>query len=208
MYDNSARRAIIAALSNDWHSALELNLGILSEDPNDTDALNRGARAYLALGQIEMAVSLSQRVLEIDPLNPIAGKCLSKCEALVLSGDGLLVSNHSQDSNSVFLEVPGRTRIVSLVNLCEPSVLARLNAGEPVTMMPKMHKVAVTTPDEIYIGRLPDDLATRIIYFVKNGNEYDAYIKSISSQELTVFIREIKRSPDFDHIPSFPIRRY
>lgn len=203
MYDNLARRAILAALTCDWLSALEANLEILSEDPNDTNALNRGARAHLQLGNIPDAIALSEKVLILDPLNSIAIKCIERCRAYEPSGSKLPQNIKAPE---FFLEVPGRTKIVSLVNLCDPSVLANLDSGDNVLMSPKTHKVAVVTTEETYIGRLPDDLATKIIYFVKNGNEYESYVKSASVSEVKIFIKETKRSDSLLHTPSFPVR--
>lgn len=204
MYDNLARRAISAALNNDWTTALAVNLEILELEQNDVDALNRAAKAYLQLGDLKSATDYSQKVIELDPLNTIAQKCFAKCGAI---GENDSVSFRSaRVSDNIFLEIPGKTKIVSLTNLCEPPILARLDAGEYVQMIPKTHKVAVTTPDEMYIGRLPDDLAIRLIYFYKNGNEYDAYIKSVSDNDVKIFIREIKRSDTLSHLASFPVR--
>ena len=206
MYDNLARRAILAALANDWETALEVNLNILAEEPDNTDALNRSARAYLQLGLIDKAVSLSRKVLTIDPLDTIAIRCIGKCDAL--QSNGIHSLETTSLSENLFLEIPGKTKIVSLVNLCESVVLARLNAGATVQMIPRMHKVAITTiSEESYIGRLPDDLATRIIYLVKAGNEYDTYIKSVTENDVKVFIKEAKKAEAVNHIPSFPIKR-
>ncbi|OGM31198.1 hypothetical protein A2803_01850 [Candidatus Woesebacteria bacterium RIFCSPHIGHO2_01_FULL_44_21] len=204
MYDTLARRAILAALSQDWQNALQVNLTILSEDPEDVDALNRTARAYLQLGDFENAVLFSKRVLSKDPLNSIADKCLARCS--LLHTDGVFLGKNTQTTDA-FLEIPGKTKIVSLVNICESVILARLDAGDNVQLVPKVRKVAVTTYDELYIGRLPDDLATRVIYFIKNGNEYETYIKSIAESEVKVFIKETKRAETLDDIPSFPTRR-
>lgn len=204
MYDNLARRAILAALSSDWQTALETNLTILTEETEDIGALNRTARAYLQLGDLENANLYSQKVLVIDPLNPIADKCLTRC--------GLLQSNKTYigkgaQTYDIFLEVPGKTKIVSLINICEPSILAQLDAGYNVDLVAKTRRVVVTTPAEVYIGRLPDDLATRIIYFIKNGNEYNSFIKSISESDVKVFIKETKRAEGLSRVPSFPARR-
>lgn len=204
MYDNLARRAISAALNNDWDSALAANLEILKEEGNDIDALNRAARAYFQLGKIEDAAALSQKVIQIDPLNTIAHKCFIKCNAFQTNGHH--APTQSVVSDNLFLEVPGKTKIVALVNLCESVVLARLTAGANVRMVPKMHKVVVTTPDETYIGRLPDDIASRLIYYYKNGNDYDAHIKSVAEDEVTIFIREIKKGEALAHLISFPVR--
>jgi tetratricopeptide (TPR) repeat protein len=203
MYDNLARRAIIAALSNDWPTALDANLTILSEEPDNTDALNRGAKAYLQLGNVSEAMAFSQKVLLLDPLNSIAEKFIDKCR--VYEPDTRAPSKNMK-MPEFFLEFPGRTKIVSLINLCNPSIIARLDAGDMVQMNPKTHKVAVVTTEAVYVGRLPDDLATRIIYFIKNGNQYESFIKSASTSEVKVFIKETKRAEALWQIPSFPVR--
>lgn len=204
MYDNLARRAISAALANDWAEARQVNLDILDENPEDKDALNRLARAYMQLGDYKNAVNCADKVLALDPLNNIASRCAAKCN--VLAGKGVL-KNGSVSIDNTFLEIPGKTKIVSLINLCDFGILARLDAGSEVVMIPRQHKVTIVTHEETYIGRLPDDIAMRIIYLVKNGNEYSTHIKSITDSGVKIFIRELNRSPSISHIPSFPIRR-
>lgn len=208
MYDNLARRAITAALSNDWATALQVNLLILEEEVNDIDALNRAARASVMLGEYEKAIQFSNAVISQDPLNTIAIKCLAKCSSLSENNHTRhsATTANSAMSDNFFLEEPGRTKIVSLINLCESSLLATLNSGDVVMMIPKMHKVMITTSDDAYIGRLPDDLATKIIYFCKHGNQYDAFIKSASQDDVKLFIKETVRAESLKHLPSFPVR--
>jgi tetratricopeptide (TPR) repeat protein len=203
MYDNLARRAINAALANEWDLAREVNLTILQDSPNDADALNRLARAHMQLGDYDSAVECANKVLTIDPLNPIATRCSSKCNAL--KGHGL-TNNNSVGTDYVFLEVPGKTKIASLINLCDNAILARLDAGCQVNMKPTAHKVTITAFENIYIGRFPDDLAMRIIYLIKNGNEYTTHIKSVTENDIKIFINEVKKAPGIAHIPSFPTR--
>lgn len=208
MYDNLARRAIAAALAQDWQEALRINSAILTTNPDDTDALNRAARASLQLGDVKSAVSFSQKVLEIDPLNSIAAKCVARCSFFESAGDaGRVIENYSHSADHTFMEIPGRTKIVSLINICEPAIIARLDAGALVLMQPRQHRVAITTTDTTYIGRLPDDIAMRIIYLVRNGNEYTTRIKSLTDNEVKVFIKETKRHSSIEHIPSFPFKK-
>jgi len=206
MYDTLARRAILAALANNWQSALKVNLEILENFPDDTEALNRLAKAYLQLGRLDMATSCSERVLLLDPLNSIAEKCLNKCVAL--RQNGVYMPKQYGISDSLFLEIPGKTKIVSLINLCESTILAQLDAGDSVNLVPRMHKVAITTPADLYIGRLPDDLASRVIYLVRCGNEYETYIKSVTEIDVKVFIKETKKSEASGQIHSFPLYRH
>ena len=50
---------------------------------------------------------------------------------------------------------------------------------------------------------MPDDLGKRLIKFMKGGNKYEAFVKSANSQNVTIFIHELKRSSKFKDQPSF-----
>src|SRR5260221_1318924 len=76
--DDLAQLAIAAALVSDWKKAILLNTQIIKENTEDTEALNRLARAYAEDGNIAKARATSQKVLKIDSLNPIATKCFLK----------------------------------------------------------------------------------------------------------------------------------
>ena len=54
-----------------------------------------------------------------------------------------------------------------------------------------------------YIGRLPDDIAHRIIWLHGRDNKYRAYIKSVEKNMVKVFLREIKCSNRNKDIQSF-----
>lgn len=200
-----ARHAIELALQGDWEQAIAINNEILSTDPTNIPALNRIARAHLQMGSLELAEKISQDVIDIDPVNSIADKCLQKCMALRESHD-LPSSNHTSDNVKRchnFLEVPGKTKIVSLVHIGEPTTLATLGAGEYVQMLPRQHRVSITSFGDTYIGRLPDDIAARVIYLVKNGFEYSVAIKSILPKQVKIYIAETKAGRDGSE-DSFP----
>lgn len=203
MYDNLARRAILAALANDWIEALELNLAILTSDPDNIDALNRAAKAHFQTGNIADAANCAQKVLDIDPLNSIATKFLDKCSLCHPNGKSTATYTKSSEH---FLEIPGETKIVTLVNLCDSSIIANLDAGECVQMTPKTSKVTVHTLEDVYIGRLPDDLASRLITFIRKGNVYETFIKSATTTEVKIFIKETKKAKSLTNVASFPVR--
>jgi hypothetical protein len=105
--------------------------------------------------------------------------------------------------SDIFLFEPGKTKIINLLNLAPPSVLAGLNCADQVSILPKNHAVSITAQDGTYLGALPDDLAHRLITFIKEGNKYEAYVKYATIKTLTVFIRETERSQKFSNQPSF-----
>ncbi|RJR28957.1 tetratricopeptide repeat protein [Candidatus Microgenomates bacterium] len=203
-----ARQAITLALENNWKRALEVNQEILLSDPQNTAALNRIARAHLQLGEWKEAERISLEILTIDPLNSIADKCLQKCIALRASHElgGEVAQTIKTARCHNFLEVPGKTKIIALINLGEASTLARLDTGEYVQMLPRQHRVAITSLENEYIGRMPDDIAARLIFMVRQGYEYVTAVKSVVPSEVKIYIAEVKRSTDAG-IDSFPFRK-
>lgn len=199
MYSDTAQDAINAALKANWKDALKINLSILETNQDDIDSLNRLARAYAELGDLSKARATSQKVLKIDPFNSIALRSLDRWKGLK-KGE----KSPSKPSNpQMFLEEPGKTKICSLLFLGDSNLIAKLDAGDAVKINTHSHRVNVCTTDNKYIGRLPDDLSARLKKLIKLGNIYSAYIKSINTSEVKIFIKEEKRGKSVIDIPSF-----
>src|SRR3989344_4236153 len=116
MQNDLAQKAISAAISGNWENAVEINQKILQIDKENIDALNRFAKAYSELGNIVKAKSVSSKVLGLDPYNKIANKCIERWKGLK---QGESVRSHGVTGN-LFIEEPGKTKIVSLINLGGP----------------------------------------------------------------------------------------
>lgn len=194
-----AQKAINDALSSSWEDAKNTNLEILKGYPQDIDALNRLARAYAELDDLENAKKTSKKVLSLDPLNNIAGKCLEKWN-LLKDGD-----KHQSFpvSAEAFLEEPGKTKLIPLLNLGETKTLVKLSSGEEVNISAHTHRVSIIGNDGKYIGRLPDDVSAKLRSLIKLGNKYHALIKTADEHEVKVFVREIQRSEKAADVPSF-----
>jgi tetratricopeptide (TPR) repeat protein len=203
MDTSAAQTAITFALSGNWKEAVRVNLEIISQNPEDVDALNRLARAYWELGKVSEAEDTTQKVLKIDPVNQIAQKCAEKWKSS--EGGGVHVS--SPTSTETFLEEPGKTKLVTLLNLGDAKVFANLDPGEEVKLSSHAYKVSINSPDGKYIGRLPDDLAARLRNLIKSGNKYQVLMKSVDPKEIKVFIRETEKGPKVRDIPSFPTEK-
>src|SRR6185312_3914393 len=106
-------------------------------------------------------------------------------------------------SPSLFVEEPGITKVTNLVKLAEPSKLSRLSPGHSIKLNPKNRSVSITDTQDNYLGALPDDLAHLLLKLIEGGNKYQALIKSIKSNNVTVLIRETFRSSRFKNQPSF-----
>jgi tetratricopeptide (TPR) repeat protein len=203
MDTSAAQTAITLALSGNWEDAINANLGLISQNPEDTDALNRLARAYAELGKISDARTATKKVLKIDPVNPIALKSLEKWKTA--GNREAHLSNVT--STETFLEEPGKTRLVTLLNPGDAKIFANLDPGEEVRLFSHAHKVSINALDGKYIGRLPDDLAARLRNLIKGGNKYQVLMKSVDPKEIKVFIRELEKGPKTQDIPSFPTEK-
>lgn len=201
--NDTVNQAVNAALSGDWKTAIKINLALLKQNPKDLEALNRLGRAYSETGQKTKAEEVYKKVLRLDKFNPIATKSLE------LLKTSRVVRGTQKPSGSplpppVFLEEPGITKTVSLIRLGDPKIISRLHPGDAVTIVARDHVVAVTTPTNLYLGRLPDDLVSRLLPLLKSGNKYHAWIRSVEGG-LKVFIKEIYKNPKHQNTPSFPI---
>lgn len=203
MDTSASQTAINLALSGNWPEALKINLEIVSENPEDTDALNRIARAYAELGKLNEARETTKKVLKIDPVNPIALKCCEKWKSA--KNNDTHTSGPASDEN--FLEEPGKTKLVTLLNLGESKIFVNLDPGNEVKLFSHTHKVSINTADGKYIGRLPDDLAARLRNLIKAGNKYQVLIKAIDAKDVKVFIRELEKGAGVKGSPSFPTEK-
>lgn len=197
----SKNQAIQTALLGDWQNATAINKALLNDNPNDIEALNRLAFALTFQGKLKNAKSIYKKVLEIDSLNPIALKNIKRLTEISpqkkIRNLALTTVNHA------FLEETGKTKIVELVNVAQPRLIAGLTVGQSLVISIKRLKIFIQDKALQYIGVLPDDIGKRLIKFIKGGNEYEAYVKSANNHHVIIFIREIKRAYKFKDQPSF-----
>jgi tetratricopeptide (TPR) repeat protein len=197
------QKAIEAALSRNWKEAIALNLKILKKDTKNIDALCRLGRAYFETGLKTKAEEIYKKVLRIDKFNSIATKSIELVKASRISKSSS-PKNQIQSPPPVFLEEPGITKTITLIRLGDPKAIARLHPGDPVSIVAREHIVAFISLQNVHIGRLPDDLASRLLPLLKAGNKYHAWVKSVTDG-VKIFIKEIYRSPKFADVPSFPV---
>lgn len=193
-------QAINTALTGDWEKAVSLNKNLLKENPKDIDALNRLAFAFNILGKNKEARLTYQKVLKIDTLNPIALRNIKR----ILSASSITTENNGQlyKACNIFIEEPGKTKIVELVNAAQPEIINGLQTGQILNLSVKRLKIFVSSGQH-YIGMLPDDIAKRLIKFIESGNTYEAYMKSATGHAPVIFIKETKRVSKYKDQPSF-----
>ncbi|MBI4066956.1 tetratricopeptide repeat protein [Candidatus Gottesmanbacteria bacterium] len=198
---NFTAQAINAALLNNWKEAVKLNKDLLDKNPQDTEALNRLAYAHLQLGKLKEAKRFYKKVISIDNYNQIAKKNLLRLSSFKKAN--IELKTVSPLHPSFFLEEPGKTKTISLINIAPFSRLSQVTIGTEVFLHPKKHTVEIREKDKTYLGALPDDISYRLIRCLKAGNIYSVFIKNISKNQLTIFVKEISRGFKFRNQPSF-----
>lgn len=200
---NINQKAIEAALSSNWEEALKINKKIIKTEPQNVDALNRQARAYMELGKINLAKKYYCQALKFDPYNPIAIKNLKIIKSFKANGQSIISNGHGKLSPSLFLQEPGKTKIINLLKVAEPQKLSVIFCGMEVKMVIKNRKINVVDMEGNYLGVLPDDICHHMLRLIKGGNKYQLFIKSIKVNGLSVLIKEVFRSKHFKKQPSF-----
>lgn len=195
--------AIEAALRADWDTAIAINEGLIREDPDDIESLNRLAFAKMEKGELPQAQKLYQKILSLDPFNPIAQRNLEKLSNMKEGKNKKGNSKQFTNPTNMFLEESGKTKVVKLKNPAELHILAQLRAGDEIVLTVKRRGIVATDTNGIYLGALPDDIAHRLIPMIKYGNKYEAHVKSIDRNTFSIFIKEVERAPRFKNQPSF-----
>lgn len=196
------KQAIKAAMKDAWDQAIELNQKILKLEPKNIAALNRLARGFWEKGNFALAKKTYRQVLTVDRYNPIASKNLKRLADQEKAETKREVKKKTAEK-AIFLEEPGKTKVVKLVRLASPEVLSEFDSADEVLLSPKKHIISVNSTNGTYLGTIPDDLSHRLLRFIKGGNQYQAFVKAIDRQNLEIFIRETKRTPKFRNLPSF-----
>jgi hypothetical protein len=193
--------AVNAALSQNWLEAIVVNKQILQQSPKDIGALNRLGFALLKTGKIREGKQLFEKVLKLDPYNRIAGNNIKKIDSLKKSTSDFI--RDCPVSPLLFLEEPGKTKIVDCVNVASSQILSSLSCGQEVYLKLKKHGIEIRDTKGVYIGALPDDLSFKLLIFITGGNQYSVNIKRIAKSCVSVFIREIQRGKKFSNQSSF-----
>jgi len=192
--------AIKAAVSKSWNEAVNLNEKILETYPEDISTLNRLGISYSMIGKNKKAEANFNKVLSVDPHNQIAKNNLTRLKSNKNTG---LLNPFTQTVS--FIEEPGKSKVVPLVNQAEPKIFSKLNIGEPVELAACKHKVKVSGEKDTFIGYLPDNISHRLLQLLKAGYKYKTVMKSVNPKFPQVFIAEIHITKKLKGVPSFPL---
>lgn len=195
-------QAIQAAKNQDWQAAIQCNEQLIADNAENVQAYIRLGVAQVQLGEKNAAKQAFAQALTLDKSNQLAKKHLQKLE----NNQTIVLSSLPADEQ--FIEEPGKTKTVDLHRLAGKDQLEKVSVGQLCELKPKNRFIAVEV-NKTYIGSLPEDISSRLTKLMAGGNEYICYVRSTSltSCAVSVFIKEIRRSPEQEFIHSFPINK-
>lgn len=195
--------AIDAAIKSNWPIAIEINTKILEIDKKNVQAMLRLAFSYLQIGTYEESKKYYHKALRLQPKSAVAKQYLEKIEILEQGKSKPQVATNFNPH--LFIESFGKTKTVSLTNLGQKQILARLSIGQQMQLKIKKRRVEIRTDADEYVGTLADDISKRLILFIKAKSTYTAFIKEVHFVKVVVFIREDKKGKSVSHHISFPV---
>ncbi|MEI6045946.1 MAG: tetratricopeptide repeat protein [Chloroflexota bacterium] len=202
--------AIRLAAAGRWEEAVHINRELLAIFPDDSETLNRLGKAYLELKRFTEAKEAYEQAVKSDPGNTIAQKNLQRLVQAIATSGTKPASHTTREKPAVapsaFIEETGKTGVTSLIRLAPVPVLARLTAGDPVTLEVnlKSQTLLVKNEEGEVLGQVEPKLALRLIRFIESGNRYVAAVTSVTERALKVILREIFQAPSQRGRLSFP----
>lgn len=193
---NLKNLAIKNAKEGDWEAAIKNNTELFELNPENTNALNRIGIAYIQLNKIPKAKKYFKQVLEIDTNNRIAQKHLEKLNSNKVVAAPSFIKQH-------FIEEPGKTKTVQLLRLAGKQVLENICIGRICELKIKNRFISIESNGQ-YLGALPEDLSFRLSKLIKNGNTYTCQVRSCTTKQCFVYLKETFQSETNHGAHSFP----
>lgn len=201
-----SEQAINLAMQSRWDEAVAANQSIISVFPNDVDSYNRLGKAFTELGRYDQARDSYSKALSIEPSNTIARKNLTRLSGLKGTERAAATAVATKVDPKLFIEEAGKTAVAILNHLGSREVIAKVTAGDQVSLDLRDDNVHVFTLGGDYLGRLEPRLGTRLTKLMAGGNRYEAAITSVTDQQVKVIVRETYQSAANAGRVSFPSR--
>ncbi|OGK25388.1 hypothetical protein A3A46_00070 [Candidatus Roizmanbacteria bacterium RIFCSPLOWO2_01_FULL_37_13] len=197
-------QAVDAAINFNWKLAIDANKRIIKLDKKNLAAQLRLGFTYIQLQKFDEAKKFYRKALKIQPNSNVAKINLERLKVLQSKTSKKSKKTQIYLDPNIFLEISGKTKSVSLVNLGQKNILAALTVGQEIFLKFKKRKVEVRTRENEYVGGLPDDLSRRLLVFLKAKSKYRVFVKEASLSRVTVFIHEEKKGKKVQQYLSFP----
>ncbi|MCA1670181.1 MAG: tetratricopeptide repeat protein [Thermomicrobia bacterium] len=203
-------RALELAGEGRWEESEQVNRDILARFPRDFEAMNRLGKAFAEQHRYSDARDIYQKVLEIEPTNPIARKNVARMELLSTqpvetNGTvGLAREARPQARQAMFIEEPGQSRMLIVESAVAQTTLSKLISGDHLELRQQGESVGVYNWEGEFIGFLPARVGHRLSAMMENGNQYQAAVAAVLDGALRIVVRETFHSPENRGRLSFP----
>ena len=199
-----SKEAITMAMETRWEEAASINRSIIELFSDDIEAHNRLGKALFEQGKYAEARTAFAKALQLSPSNGIARKNLERLSLLKKEGQHPIKAIKLGPEH--FLEERGKAGTVVLENPAGKEALARITAGDALTLRISDHKLLAESVDGECLGQITARLANRLVRLIQGGNQYHAAVARISGNEVTVIVRETFQHPSQEKMTSFPAR--
>jgi len=202
-----SEEAIALAMKGRWKEAIAVNQSIIEVVPTDIDAFNRLGKAYMELGEFAKAKEAYNNTLELDKNNSIAKKNLNRILQLEESKVEVKVNDERPKATpSLFIGEVGKAGVVGLYHLAPLNVLAKVSAGDQVSLKVQGHHLQVENEQGEYLGTVDNQHGFRLAKLIEGGNKYAAAVVSLDNDKIKIQIRETFQHPDQVGKLSFPAK--
>lgn len=201
----AVEEAIQLALAFRWKEALQLNQELLERFGPDEDSYNRLGKALMELGRLEEAIAAYQSTIEVNPLNQIAARQLTKLSDLSAT-KGKVAPVSASLASAFFIEEPGKTVLTRVVPDGELGKV-QFAPGDPVELSYSPAHVTVRTLRGATLGTLEPRMAQRLRRMVDSGNRYGGAVTHVDGTSVQIIVREIYQAPELAGTVSFPTRK-
>lgn len=198
----STDQAIQLAIQGRWDDAERLNRQLLAAFPDDIDAHNRLGKALTELGRYSEARASYGRTLELDPMNSIARKNMTRLATLDKATVAPVALGAKVDPH-LFVEETGKTGVTTLQRPATEMLLL-MAAGDRVSLRRQDRSLLAENSRGDYLGTVESRMALRLIKLMDGGNEYAAAIASINEHAARIIIKETYQHPSQTGKLSFP----
>ncbi len=200
-------RALELAGEGRWEESEQVNRDILARFPRDFEAMNRLGKAFAEQHRYSEARDIYQKVLEIEPTNPIARKNVARMELLSTQPtdmNGAVREARPQARQAMFIEEPGQSAMQLVESAVAQTTLSKLISGDHLELRQQGESVGVYNWEGEFIGFLPARVGHRLSAMMANGNQYQAAVAAVLDGALRIVVRETFRSPENSGRLSFP----
>ncbi len=198
------QQAIDCAINLNWTKAIELNENIIKIDKKNIAAYLRLGFANLQSKKINEAKKYYLKAIKVQPKNHVALENLERIKAIEGRANTHFKKEKTHLNPTLFLEMPGKTKTISLVNLGQKKDIATISVGQEVFLRAKSRRVEVRTKSGVYLGCFPDDLSKRLLFFIKAKSKYSAFVQESSLTKVVIFLKEEIKGSRVKHLTSFP----